>query len=183
MSEIRSSPRPLGNKLEASLLPIGALLIAVVLWFLAALCAGRFLIIFPPAQELFITTLATLGWSGTTIYLMVGALLGVISLIQMLGWPRSTSQRLIQRRLGLGMARVVLIGWIALSLLEITALAFGFERLAAGSYINALMSLGLPPLSVGMGVLSVLVALVLSLAPEWLALRAIQSLYMTWFQS
>jgi len=179
MSEI-SSTRSLGHKLEASIVPLAALFAAIVLWFLAAFCAGRFLIVFPPAQEVFISTLATLGWSGTTIYFIVGLFLAFTSLIQMLGWPRLAPQRLLQARLGKAVANIFVVLWLVFSFLEGVALAFGFERLAAGTYIALLSVVGLSPVSLGMIVLSILVAAVLALAPEWLLLRSATKLRATW---
>ncbi|NJM07880.1 hypothetical protein HC891_19355 [Candidatus Gracilibacteria bacterium] len=182
MSDLSSTGRPLGNKLEASLVPFVGFVAAIGLWFLGAFCAGRFLIVFPPAQEVFIGALATLGWSGTTIYLMVGMLLALISLIQLVGWPRSAVQQWIGQRFGSGLAGALFIGWAVCSLLEIAALAIGFERLAAGTYITILVSMGLPPVSQGMLVLSVIVATVLALVPEWLLSRAVAHLVAIWLR-
>lgn len=158
------------DRLGAILPPLAILALGAGVAYLGAICVTTALLRRSvAAQAFFVNVLAEMMWSGYAILLMIGVGIAITSIIQLTLWPRGWVWRWLARRLGWPVAWAATLLWGATAGVEAFLIGWGFELWAGPRYIELRAALGLAPTPDGLLLVSILVAPLLALLPEWCA--------------
>ncbi len=170
--------RSVGTRLDATIVPGFALIVAVPLWYVGLTLSVSGLLADVTAQEFFITVLANFQWPGTSILLMIGAAVVLGTVLELLLWPRGWLWRATARRVGWPVLLLAL-GWAATGLADTLAVATGFRLWAIGPYLDLQRSgVALPDLL--FTPLSFVAGLLIALLPEGLLGWSLARLWRVW---
>jgi hypothetical protein len=132
------------------------------------------------AQTFFVNLLAEMQWSGYTILVLIGLGMVLTSLIQLILWPQGWAWRWLTQRLGRPVAWAATLLWTTTVLVESLLHGWGFGRWALPWFVEASARLGLTPMPNGLLFLSLAVAPLVTLLPEWCVLVALRNLTTAW---
>ena len=132
------------------------------------------------AQAFFVNLLAEMQWSGYTILVLIGSGMVLTSLIQLALWPQSWAWRWLARRFSRPVAWAATLLWVSAVVVESFLNGWGFERWVLAWFLEASANFGLTAAPNGLLLLSILVAPVVALLPEWCARIALPRLIAAW---
>lgn len=173
--------RSFAERLDDSLIPGFALLLAIGLWYAGWISATTVLLYdSAAAQGFFITVLATFQWSGSSILVIIFTALVANTIIEALLWPREWCWRTLLRHYGLGGVIAGTMVWLIVAALDCFIIVRGIYLWAGGSYNAALSGSGLVLPIWGIMMVSLIAGLVAALVPAWILSWAPVRLFKVW---
>lgn len=169
------------DRLGVMLPLLGVLAVGAWVSYLGAICVTTALLRrSPAAQNFFVDLLIAMQWPGISILITIGVGIALISLLQLLLWPRGRTWRWFARHLGRPVAWATTVLWTTAAFVEAYLVGWGFEFWAQPYYIALRAALGLTPTPDGLLAASVMVAPVIALLPEWCARFGLSRLVRAW---
>jgi hypothetical protein len=121
------------------------------------------------AQNFFVDLLIAMMWPGVAILVTIGVGIAIFSVVQLALWPRGWAWRWLAWRLGAPVAWATTLLWATTVFVEAYLVGWGFELWARPQYVALRAALRLAPTSDGLLLVSVLLAPLIALLPEWCA--------------
>lgn len=132
------------------------------------------------AQEFFVDLLIAMMWPGSSILVIIGMGIAIFSILQLALWPWGRLWRWLARRLGPPVAWATTVLWATTLFVEAYLVGWGFELWARPQYLELRAALGLAPAPGGLLLVSILVAPLIALLPEWCARFGLAQLIRAW---
>ncbi|MCG8349523.1 MAG: hypothetical protein MI924_17290 [Chloroflexales bacterium] len=175
--------RSFAERVDDSLIPGFALLLAIGLWYAGWTSASTVLLYdSAAAQGFFITVLATFQWSGSSILVIIFAMLIINTLIEALLWPREWFWQMLLRHYGLGAVVAGTIVWMLVAALDCLIIVRGLYLWTGGIYNTTLSSNGLYIPTWGIIMFSLVVGIVTALIPGWILSWAPIRFFKVWLR-